>query len=172
MANRFPEFYDIDLPSQLSTAFFIKPLYETLKFMGEGKEKYLVAHWKFLSTRYMQSDSFLNKSIDSLMNTEYTNNIDVFWTTEGYQWTVYFYSQFKISKFNVNHIDFEIQNEDALIFLNSLPANDEIKKEFSLITSTRIPYKNWNYLNRLKFYLQINFVKILYLHISKKTIHL
>ena len=142
MTNRFPQFYDIGLPSQLSTAFFIKPLYETLQLMDEGKEKYLVSHWKFLSTRYILKDCFLNKPIDNLMNTEYTNNIDVFWTTEGYKSTVYFYSQFKISKFNVKHIDFEIQNEDALIFLNSLPANDEIKKEFSLITSTRIPYKN------------------------------
>ena len=126
--NRFPEFYDIALPSQLSTAFFFKPLYETLKLMGEGKEKYLVAHWRFLSTRYIQKDSFLDESIDSMMNTEYKNNIDVFWTTEGYQSTVYFYSQFKISKFNVNHIDFEILYDDALIFLNSLPINDEIKK--------------------------------------------
>ena len=141
ITNRFPEFYDIELPTQLLTTFFITPLYETLKLMGEGKEKYLVAHWKFLSTRYLLRDTFLNKSIDSLMNTEYTNNIDVFWTTEGYQWTVYFYSQFKISKFNVNHIDFEIQYDDALIFLNSLPINDEIKKEFSLITSIRIPCK-------------------------------
>ena len=139
ITNRFPEFYDIALPTQFSTTFFIEPIYETLKLMGEGKEKYLVAHWKILTTGY--TDYFLNKSIDSLMNTEYTNNIDVFWTTGGYQSIICFYSQFKISKFNVKHIDLDFKKDYYLFFLNDLLINDEIKKEFSLITSARIPYK-------------------------------
>ena len=132
-------FQNIVLPYQISSAYFLAPIYETLKLMGEGKEKDLVANCRFWSTKCLQNDTFLNRSNENLVNTEYTSDIGVLHTVEENKSTIYYYSQFKISKFNVIHIDFSFQYEDACSFLNSLPDSDEIKKEFSYITSTKIP---------------------------------
>ena len=152
LTNRYPEFYDIDIPSTLSSTYFLESIYETLKLMGDGKEKYLVSHWKFLSTRYIINDHFLIHSAESLINTKYAKSIDILWSTERHNWTEYFYNQFKISKFNVRHIDILIQLNDPLKLFAKELLNEDAQKEFSLITSISVPSNYGQIINNLNMF--------------------
>ena len=136
--NRFPEFYDIIIPSTISTSFFLEPIYTILKSMGDGKEKHLSSHWKILSSRYAGRDLFLNKFTWDLIKTECASNIDVYHSIYGADWDTYIYSLFKFSKFNVSHIDFEIYYDDCLQFFNRMKLNNKLQEEFRYIKSIRI----------------------------------
>ena len=85
-----------------------------------------------------------------IINTKYANNIDIIWSINKYWLIEYFYFQFNISKFNVTHIDFEIQLKNNSKLLYKMQKNEDLRKECENITSTSISYYNYSMIDNLE----------------------
>ena len=72
-SNKWPEFYQIWFPKySISISFFIEPLYNTLKQMGNNQENIIVKYWKIFSLRDTDIDQFMDEPIGKLIDTEYS----------------------------------------------------------------------------------------------------
>ena len=62
-ANKWPIFEDITMPESISVSYFVEPLYNVLKQMGENQKDTIVKHWKILSSRCILYDPYTDTSI-------------------------------------------------------------------------------------------------------------
>ena len=124
-SNKRPIFDDIDfLGYSICTSYFAEPLYNMLKQMGDNQESLIVKNWKLQTTRYVNREPYTNLLHSEIINTEYINNSELLSLPDAD--FAYYYLEFKISKFNVSHIDYWIKYEDPIIFFNNLKIDDTI----------------------------------------------
>ena len=69
--NKWPIFEDIEIPEWISISYFVEPLYNTLKQMGENQESVIVKNSKILSSNYYGTDIFCKIATNQMIDSEY-----------------------------------------------------------------------------------------------------
>ena len=144
--DKRPEFGQINfLECSICTSYFAEPLYNMLKQLGDNQESLIVKNWKLQTTRYVNREPYTNLLHSEIINTEYINNSELLSLPDA---DFAYYLEFKISKFNVSHIDYWIKYEDPSFFFNNLKIDDITlsNQSWNILFEYQIKFSNISFL--------------------------
>ena len=73
--KKYPIFKEILFSDTISSSYYLEPIYDLLKQMGQGQENILVSQWKLIKTNSMYKDKYVGKSVSKLIGSKFIKNI-------------------------------------------------------------------------------------------------
>ena len=73
--KKYPIFKEILFSDTISSSYYLEPIYDLLKQMGQGQENILVSQWKLIKTNSMYKDEYVGKSASKLIGSKFIKNI-------------------------------------------------------------------------------------------------
>ena len=71
--KKYPIFKEILFSDTISSSYYLEPIYDLLKQMGQ--ENILVSQWKLIKTNSMYKDEYVGKSVSKLIGSKFIKNI-------------------------------------------------------------------------------------------------